>query len=680
MAILVDAGAVGATERATVAWAAAALPGEGPSTMTVPTTAEATERPPLAAPAWWPWAVGLLLGMVVVGPGLAGGSLLSLDLLVTPEIPLPAGLIGLGPALSQRVPLFGVVGALAAVVGGPVAIKVLVVAWVAIGFAGAARLARVLAPSGRPAAWWAQLAAGVLWAVGPFALTRIGAGHVNLVWVVAVLPWALPRLCRPGDHLPSTFLASVALAVGGPGGGTLGLALAAVGLVVTRPRRPGRTALAVLVPQLTWVLPTVVLLWAGAGVNGAGRFATSIDGAGGWLALPAGGGFWRPDVQAGAVGPAGWAAGAVVAVLAAVGGRELVDRWGWRSWPGAATVAALAGLALAAATAIPVVRDGYDALSRLSIGAPLRESQRFLALWLVWAAPVAAVGAGRAASLAAGRRSRLGRAAPAALVLAALVASVPGWWGVQGRLEPVEYPRSWAAVRDRIAEEPGTAVALPWSEYPSLSFASGRQAFNPLPQYLGGDVISSYDPRFDPDERRQEQVDPRALEVDELAAAARAGAPIGDDLAALGVRWVVLAHEEAWLDYAALADDPGLRRTLALEGADLYEVVDWVGPAVGPDGEARSLERPLPGVLRTDGPAGTVLGVAGAPGWRQGWSALRVTDEGLLVTPNDRGVIWFSPAPLLVTTHLAIAGGAIWALRSRRRRFGRFLAPRSPRE
>ncbi|HWJ97656.1 MAG TPA: hypothetical protein VNQ33_05810, partial [Acidimicrobiales bacterium] len=244
-------------------------------------------------PAWWPWGVGLLLGLVVLGPGLSGGSLLSLDLLVTPDIPVPNGMYGLGPALSQRVPLFAVLGLGSAVIGGPAITKLLIVAFLATGFAGAAHLARVLAPAGMRVGAWGQLAAGLLWAAGPYALTRTGVGHINLLWVVAVLPWVLPRLCRPADHLPSTYLAALALALGGPGGGTLGIAAAAVALVVQpRPRRFVRPVLAVAVPQLLWVLPTAVLLWAGAGVTGATGFPTRADGVGGWPSLLTGAGFW----------------------------------------------------------------------------------------------------------------------------------------------------------------------------------------------------------------------------------------------------------------------------------------------------------------------------------------------------------------------------------------------------
>lgn len=648
------------------------------------------------APAWWPWGVGLLLGLVVLGPGLGGGSLLSLDLLVTPQIPVPNGVYGLGPALSQRVPLFALLGAGSALVGGPVITKVLLVVFVAAGFAGAASLARRLAPPVRPAGVLVQAAAGLLWAAGPFALTRIGVGHINLVWVIAVLPWALPRLCRPAAHLPSTYLASLALALGGPGGGTLGIAVALIALVASVHREPESQAAVlkplavILAPHALWILPTIVLLWAGAGVNGAGEFATRVDPA--WLGfgLLGGTGFWRGDLESGAVGLVAGVGGLVVGAFAIVGGRDLIGRCGWRSWPGVATVVALIGLALAAATALPGARTVYAWLSELPFGAPLRESHRFLALWLVWAAPVAALGAAELAARLGLRTgsdpesppSRRGRVLASRLLLGvplvvAVVLSSPGWWGLDGRLVPVDYPRSWSVVRHEIERRPGTVVALPWSEYPPLSFADGRQVFNPLPEFLGGDVISSYDPNFDPGTPRQEQVDGRALVVDELTDGLRAGQPIGDALADLGVRWVVLVYEGPWEDYGALSRDLGLRRTLALGDVDLFEVVGWTGQATAAGGSPVELERPIPPLMITDGAPGTTLHVAGAPGWVQGWaSPVRVTDDGRLELTSEGDVIWFWPAPVLLAADAIVVVGAFWAIRSRRRGSGRMLAPR----
>jgi hypothetical protein len=631
-------------------------------------------------PAWWTWGVGLLLGLVVVGPGLSGGSLLSLDLLVTPSIPVPNGMYGLGPALSQRVPLFAVLGLGSALVGGPVTTKVLLVAFVATGFAGAARLVRVLAPADVATGAAGQAASGLIWAAGPFALTRIGVGHINLVWVVAVLPWVLPRLCRPADHLPSTYLAALALAIGGPGGGTLGVAAAVLALGFQRPpRRWLRPLVAIAVPQAVWVLPTAVLLWAGAGVSGATGFPTRARGVLGWPGLVAGGGFWRSDYQVGATGPVGAAAGVAIGVLAVVGGRRIVRAWGWRSWQGAATAVAVAGLALSLASAVPGIRVGYEALTDLSIGAPLRESQRFSALWLVWAAPAVVVGAVALGQQVAQRRPAAARWTPRAVLggvlVIALAVSVPGWWGVGGRLEPVEYPASWAAVRDHIAAHPGTTVALPWLEYPQLGFADDRQAFNPLPDYLGGDVISSYDPLFRSGGGHQEQVDGRSIVVDELVQRLKAGTAVSDQLADLGVRWVVLTHEAGSADYGELAIDPGLDHVLALPDADLYEVRGWVGAAVGPDGGGHDLSRPLPPVIRTDAPPGSLLSVAGAPGWVQGWGhPVTVTADGRLRIDGDGGVLWFWPAAAILLADVIVAGLAIRCVRSRSGRFGRILA------
>ena len=647
--------------------------------------APAAERPhrrPL--PTWWPWAVGALLGMLVLGPAMGGGSLLSLDLLVTPHIPVPNGMYGLGPALSQRVPLFAVLGLGSAVVGGPVITKVLIVAFLAAGFAGAARLARLLAPAGLSVGVVGQAAAGLLWAAGPYALTRVAVGHINLLWVVAILPWVLPRLCRPADHVPSTFLASLALAIGGPGGGTLGVAIALIALVVQpRPRRVVRPLLAIGVPQLIWVLPTAVLLWAGAGVTGATGFATQARGIAGWPQIVAGGGFWRADYQVGATGAVGAVAGLGLLLLVGVGGVRIVRGFGLTSWQGAATLVAGVGLGLAVASALPGVRSGYDWLSNLPFGAPLRESQRFLALWLVWAAPATALGASAAAErVRSSGRSLAAIGAPAVLAVPLVIAvalSVPGWWGVGGRLDPVDFPSDWAAARSYIQAHPGTAVALPWSEYPPISFADGRQVFNPLPDYLGGDVISSYDPLFDRSQVHQEQVDRRSVAVDHLVHEVKAGRPVADQLAQLGVRWLVVAHEHGWGDLAALDGDPGLQHTLGLPQLDLFEVTGWRGAAVAPDGTVHEVHRTIPPVLRTDAPAGSVLNVAGAPGWIQGWGhPVQVTADGRLRLEAAGGLLWFWPSILVVSVDLTIAGLGIWCASSRKNRFGRILASSAP--
>src|SRR3954453_19633433 len=86
-----------------------------------------------------PWLVGVAVGVAVLGPALRPGSLLNLDLVLTPVTPVPRGVWALGPELSRRVPL-GVPVACVAVVGGPAAGKALLLASIALVFAGVWRL------------------------------------------------------------------------------------------------------------------------------------------------------------------------------------------------------------------------------------------------------------------------------------------------------------------------------------------------------------------------------------------------------------------------------------------------------------------------------------------------------------------------------------------------------------
>jgi hypothetical protein len=202
----------------------------------------------------------------------------------------------------------------------------------------------------------------------------------------------------------------------------------------------------------------------------------------------------------------------------------------------------------------------------------------------------------------------------------------------------------------------------------------------PLPPVLGGDVISSYDPLFDRSRPGQEQVDRRAPIVDDLVRDLRTGRPVGGDLADLGIRWVVLIHEDAWESYRILDVDPALELQVREPDLDLFEVTGWRGPVLAPDGSTADLRRPVPPILRTQGSAGSVVDVAGAPGWVQGWGKpVAVTADGRLRLPAEGGVVWFWPAFALLGTYAAIMVVAAACARSRWHRFGRILAPRGPR-
>ena len=96
----------------------------------------------------WQWIVGLVGGLVVVGPGLAPGSLLNLDLVLTPRLQVPPGIWGLGPGLPRSVPIAAPLAWISALIGGPLTGKVLIVVSLMVAFAGAARLVAATADAG----------------------------------------------------------------------------------------------------------------------------------------------------------------------------------------------------------------------------------------------------------------------------------------------------------------------------------------------------------------------------------------------------------------------------------------------------------------------------------------------------------------------------------------------------
>ena len=186
-----------------------------------------------AAPAWT-WAFGLVLGVAIVGPGLSADALLNLDLVVFDRMPAPDWW-GIGPEVPRHGPLTAAIALLSQALPGPLLVSTVMALAVAVAFAGASRLASDSGVTG-------QVLAGMLYAAGPFMLTRIGVGHLGLVVAVALLPWALPTLLRPGDDLRRTFLWSLAFSATGYYGASLAVIAVATGLVADRFRRGAAVA------------------------------------------------------------------------------------------------------------------------------------------------------------------------------------------------------------------------------------------------------------------------------------------------------------------------------------------------------------------------------------------------------------------------------------------------------
>ncbi|WP_176611657.1 hypothetical protein [Actinomadura sp. WMMB 499] len=474
---------------------------------------------------------GLVLGVIVVGPGLAPGFVLSYDMVFVPDPAFTAMTFGLTGTVPRHVPSDAFAVALGSVLPGDVAQKLILLAIFVLACASAASLV----PSERLVP---RLAAGAVYAWNPFVAERLLLGQWALLLGYAALPWALAAAARAGERgggrrlvralLPAAVGGFAALAVSG-------LAALVVALFAGR-RAAGRVVAAAALLSLPWLVPGLLRPGGVPGDDSAvGLFAARADTPFGTLgSLLALGGVWNGETV-----PDGYGAPltATLWLVAVVG--ALAAYWRWtRDEPWPATMrngiaaAGAAGFAVAAlgAVAAPVLAWLIGAWSGFAV---LRDGQQFAAPLAV----VVAVGAGMAADRAAEKRLPLvpvGVAVVPVLLLPTLA------WGAAGELRAVQYPDDWARARQIIDDDPaaGDVLLLPWAQYRSYAWNHGRRVLDPLPRYLDRRVIVNDAVTVGRTSVAPE--DPRAVR---LAPAASAGSPPAAALRAAGVRYVVVDAE-----------------------------------------------------------------------------------------------------------------------------------------
>jgi hypothetical protein len=180
--------------------------------------------------------------------------------------------------------------------------------------------------------------------------------------------------------------------------------------------------------------------------------------------------------------------------------------------------------------------------------------------------------------------------APLAVLVAAgaglAVGRLPGWvtpalllpllllpglaWGAGGRLRAVHYPADWAQARAIVAAEPGDVLVLPWEAYRGYPWNGGRRVLDPLPRFLPGRVIVNDGVRVAVPGGRAIDLaaeDPRARELDALV---RSGGPLTGALAAHGVTYVAIDAGAADGRFA------GAERLVAGPDLTLYRLPDAV--------------------------------------------------------------------------------------------------------
>lgn len=508
-----------------------------------------------------------LLTLVILLPLLGGGYILTLDLVFTPHFAWPQ-------EVSNTYPLQAMLWLLYQVFPGDIVEKLVLVSVLLFAGAGMHLLVRYCGRrTFRPETWTAAAYfAGLLYMVNPFVYARFMAGQWMVLLGYALLPFfvrALLRLLYEPSWRHGAGLAAWAFVITTVSLHHAGM-LALLGAVVlltgcVRYRRDalrlrklllGGVMAAVLwfAASSFWLVPTLAgHTTVAESVHSFNHmhftaFATlgsnTLGAVGNVIRLQ---GFWTEAQQ--------------LFVLP----QQVVPAWGifvlflWLivgagaafAWRKNRTVAVLGlcciglGVTLAAtpilewiARVVPFVR-GY------------REPHKFVTLVALGYALLGAYGV---AFICDKWKSRE-RLRTALLVVAFIlpIAITPVMFGgFAGQLTPRQYPKEWQAadvfVRQRIGNE--RALFLPWHQYASYSF-SGRTIANPAANYFSFPVIMSDDPEF-------KNVPPTTPNEETRRIYERLHDPtaLARYLSERGVRFVLLAKEQEYHEYAFLDDKP----------------------------------------------------------------------------------------------------------------------------
>ncbi len=525
-----------------------------------------------------------LLAVLIAGPLLGHGYLLLLDYPAGPHFPdfsvfpLPSsGDVGNG------VPLYALHTALRELVT-TLPDKLYLVAPVVLGGIGVYRLVRMrLAVSALAAVY-----GGTLFVVNPFTYDRYLAGHLFFLLGYSLLPWALAplfdlvqspsRRAAVVSGIWIIVLGAISLHVAG-----MYVLLVLVAALVTWSRLGlALGAVAVLVGALAsayWVLPAVFSR-PGSDVGAADLQAYETRPRG-FPALPTllgVNGFWRDEFTTGPERHPGLYLLLVpILGLAVLGAVNLVARHDVGRFAIVLSVAAVAGLLLAAGSSFPGTGEAFRWFyAHLPLFGAYREPQKFLALVLLGYAIFGAAGLETIVRSTTRRISTLAALAAAAATTIALGYGYPIFWGFAGQVQLSQYPSEWSAANRIMATRgEGRLLVFPWHLYAVWSFSDGRIVANPAPSFFSREVLAGDEAGFK--SVAPQSPDPFSRYIADLVAHRAKVRALGHLVAPLGIRFVAWMREADWWQYQFLSRQSDLMPVYRGDGIVLFENRAWRG-------------------------------------------------------------------------------------------------------
>lgn len=439
---------------------------------------------------WGPAAWACALALLMLGPALGPGFVLTYDMVWVPDLALRADFLGTGTGLPRAVPSDAVIAALDEVVPGALLQKIVLLVGLVLGAAGIDRWLRGIGLPGR-------FAAVTFFVWNPFVVERLLIGHWPVLLCFAVVPWVAWTARQAGERdaerarLPVALLLLVPL---GSLSASAGLMTALVLLVFGAGRiRPLLLAALVACANAPWVVAGVLHVGvASSDPDAAALFAPRGEGMlPGPLAALGLGGIWNsevvPTTREGVLAVGGLVVLVGVAALGLRGARAGLAVRDQRAF----VVLWLVGWALAVLTWL--VPDAFAWLAaHVPGGGMLRDGSRMLGLCAPAVALLLGHGVDRTAQLLESWSGERGQAAFVASMLALVpVATMPdAAWGASGALRAVHYPASYDATAGSVPKGERVLI-VPFTSYRAPAWNHGRKVLDPMGRFLDEDFVAS---------------------------------------------------------------------------------------------------------------------------------------------------------------------------------------------
>jgi hypothetical protein len=530
---------------------------------------------------WQFFGTYVLVALAVMLPLLLPGFILTLDMVFTPNMPMPE-------QVSSSYLFYAALHALNTFLPADALQKIMLLAILILSGVGLHRLVRTAVPMTRETGEWGIAVASIFYMINPFTYSRFMAGQFAVLLGYALLPWLVRSLVLFGRQASVRGALAVAgwlALIGIVSIHTLGDAavLIVAGLIVAVWRKRsqlgqylkyGALALAgFIVASCYWLIPLL------SGKGRTAELAATFGSADTQAYATVGGnvitqifnvlrlqGFWMESKGLYALPQDRailWGLMAIgVIALVVMGARILWQRA--RAFAAALLLSGLAGLILAVglgdwARDVPLL-NGF------------REPHKFVAL--VALAYAVCLAPGIAAFLARARKKSDGWYAVAAIlvILLPFLFMRVMFWGFDKQLTPRQYPASWTDANWQLQQdrEDFNVLFLPWHHYMSYGFA-GRIIAHPAPKFFEKPVVVSNDPELGAIDAGKH--DPRQAAITQ----ALAGPPdkLANELAKHDIKYILLAKDLDFRKYDYLRKQPDFKITRDTKDLTIFTNQAW---------------------------------------------------------------------------------------------------------